>query len=88
MKDGIFILFCNPVGTVKLITGILETIFIAIGISKIINYFILRGNNDFLGVWIIYTSFVRINTALQIKNVGNILWICSLIFIKNVNKIL
>ena len=98
------ILFCNPVGTVKFITGILGTIFIVIGIVKIINYFISRRNNMFynfnliygltaivigiismvyipvigslfriiIGVWIIYTSIIRINTALQIRNFGNI----------------
>ena len=41
------ILVNNPVGTVKAITGILGTIFIVIGIIKIINYFISKGNSDF-----------------------------------------
>lgn len=27
-----------------------------------------------IGVWIIYTSFVRINTSLQIKRIGNNVW--------------
>ena len=97
------VLVCNPVGTVKLITGILGTIFIVIGICKIINYFISRENNNFynydliyglttivigiiamvymniigsvfriiIGVWIVYTSFVRVNSAIQIKRIGS-----------------
>ena len=32
-----------------------------------------------IGVWIIYTSFVRINTALQIKKLGSIAWIWGLV---------
>lgn len=32
-----------------------------------------------IGVWIIYTSFVRINTSIQIKGCGNNIWIFSLI---------
>lgn len=105
------ILVCKPEGTVKVITWILGTTFILIGIYKIINYFISKGNNDFynfdliygltaivigiitmaymniigsvfriiIGVWIIYTSFVRINTSLQIKKIGSAAWIWSLI---------
>ena len=33
------ILVCRPEGTVKIITGLIGTIFIVIGILKIINYF-------------------------------------------------
>lgn len=105
------VLVCKPEGTVKLITSILGTIFIIVGIYKIINYFLLKGNNDFynfdliygltaivigivtmaymniigsvfriiIGVWIIYTSFVRINSSLQIKRIGSTLWIWSLV---------
>lgn len=105
------ILVYNPVGTVKVITCILGTIFIFIGIYKIVNYFVSKGNNDFynfnliygltaivigivtmaymniigsvfriiIGVWIIYTSFVRISTSIQIKKIGSRVWICSLI---------
>ena len=94
-----------------MITWILGTIFIVIGISKIITYFKLKGNNDFfnydlvyglmaivigiiamvylniigaifriiIGVWIIYTSFVRINSAIQIKRFGSKAWIYSLV---------
>lgn len=104
------VLVCKPEGTVKAITYILGTVFILIGIFKIINYFIDRGNDDFynfdliygltaivigivtmaymnvigsifriiIGVWIIYTSFVRINTSLQIKRIGSTLWGWSL----------
>ena len=105
------ILVCKPEGTVKVITWILGTIFILIGIYKIINYFASKGENDFynfdliygltaivigivtmaymniigsvfriiIGVWIIYTSFVRINTAIQIRKFGNAVWIWSLV---------
>ena len=105
------ILVSNPNGTVKLISWILGAIFIVIGIAKIINYFKLKGNNDFLnfeliygltsivigivamaymniigsifriiiGVWILYTSFVRINFSMQIKRIGSNMWISSLI---------
>lgn len=105
------ILVCRPEGTVKMITGVLGTIFIVIGILKIINYFSSKGVNDFfnydliygltsivigfiamfymniigsifritIGIWIIYTSFVRINASIQIKRVGSEVWIYSLI---------
>lgn len=105
------ILICKPEGTVKVITTILGTIFILIGIYKIISYFVARGNSNIynfeliygltaivigivtmaymdvigsvfriiIGVWIIYTSFVRISTSIQIKNVGSNAWIVSLI---------
>lgn len=32
-----------------------------------------------IGIWIIYTSFVRINSTIQIKKIGNGAWIYSLI---------
>jgi len=105
------ILVYRPVGTVKMITWILGTIFIVIGIFKIITYFISKGKNDFfnydlvyglmaivigiiamvymniigtifriiIGVWIIYTSFVRINSAIQIKRLGSKAWVYGLI---------
>ena len=105
------ILVCKPVGTIKVITGILGTTFILIGIIKIINYFREKGNNDFfnfdlvygltaivigivamaymnvigsvfriiIGVWIIYTSFVRISTSLQLRKIGGNIWIWSLV---------
>lgn len=105
------VLVCNPTGTVKIITGILGTVFIVIGIYKIIRYFISRGNNDFynfdliygltaivigivamaymniigsvfriiIGVWIIYTSFISINTSLQLRKMGGTTWIWSLV---------
>lgn len=105
------ILVCKPEGTVKVITGVLGTIFIIIGIYKIIRYFISKGNNDFynfeliygltaivigivamaymniigsvlriiIGVWIIYTSFVSINTSFQIRKIGGTTWIWSLV---------
>lgn len=105
------VLVYNPVGTVKAITGILGTIFIVLGILKIINYFVSKGNNNFynfdliygltaivigivamvyiniigsvlriiIGVWIIYTSFVSINTSLQLRKIGGTTWIWSLV---------
>ena len=105
------ILVCRPEGTVKIITGLIGTIFIVIGILKIINYFSSKGINDFfnydlvygltsivigfvaifylniiasifriiIGIWIVYTSFVRINASIQIKRVGSEVWLYSLI---------
>lgn len=105
------ILVCRPEGTVKMITGVLVTIFIVKGILKIINYFSSKGINDFfnydliygltsifigfvvmfymniigsifriiIGIWIIYTSFVRINASIQIKRFGSEAWIYSFI---------
>lgn len=105
------ILVCRPEGTMKLITIILGTIFIVIGISKIINYFMSKKINNFynfdliygltaivigvvamaymniigsvfriiIGIWIIYTSFVRIHSAIQIKRNGSRAWIYGLI---------
>lgn len=105
------ILVCKPEGTMRLITTILGTIFIIMGIYKIIIYFASKGVNDFfnydliygltsivigivsmvyldvigsifriiIGIWIIYSSFVRINSAIQIKNIGNRAWIYGLI---------
>lgn len=104
------ILFCNPEGSVKVITGILGTVFIVMGILKIINYF-AKGVSGFynfdliygltsivigivamaymniigsifriiIGVWIIYTSFVRINEAIQLRKLDNKIWIFSLL---------
>jgi len=105
------ILVCKPEGTVKMITWVLGTVFIVIGIAKIINYFRVKGNNDFfnyelvygltsivigfvamfymniigsifriiIGIWILYTSFVRINFAIQIRKMGSGVWFCSFI---------
>ena len=105
------VLVCKPEGTVKFISGVLGTVFILIGIYKIINYFITKEENDFfnydliygltaivigivamaymniigsvfriiIGVWIIYTAFVRINSAIQIKRIGSKAWIFGLI---------
>ena len=105
------ILVCRPEGTVKMITGLIGTFFIVIGILKIINYFSSNGINDFfnydliygltsivigfvamfylniiasifriiIGIWIVYTSFVRINASIQIKRVGSEAWIYSFI---------
>ena len=105
------VLVCKPEGTVKFISGVLGTVFILVGIYKIINYFVTKRENDFfnydliygltsivigivamtymniigsvfriiIGVWIVYTSFVRINSAIQIKRIGSKSWIFGLI---------
>ena len=105
------VLVCKPEGTVKFISGVLGAVFILVGIYKIINYFVTKGENDFfnydliygltaivigivamaymniigsvfriiIGVWIVYTSFVRINSAIQIKRIGSSSWIFGLI---------
>lgn len=105
------VLVYKPEGTVKFISGVLGAVFILVGIYKIINYFVTKGENDFfnydliygltaivigivamaymniigsvfriiIGVWIVYTSFVRINSAIQIKRIGSSSWIFGLI---------
>lgn len=105
------ILLARPEGTLKLVSTILGIVFIIMGISKIIKYFLNNGKNDFfnydlvyglttivvglvvmiymnvigsilriiIGVWIIYTSFVRFNSALQIKRIDSKTWIIGLI---------
>ena len=104
------ILVCKPEGTIMVITGVLGTVFILMGILKIINYF-AKGVSDFynfeliygltsivigivamsymniigsifriiIGVWIIYTSFVRINEAIQLRRLNTKIWLFSLL---------
>ena len=106
-----FILICFPEGSVKVITSILAAIFIIVGVFKIINYIMAKGNNDFynfdliygiiaivigiitivfsstlvsvlriiIGIWIIYSSLIRLNSALKLKQVAPEVWIPSLI---------
>lgn len=100
------ILVCKPEGSVKLITYILGTVFILVGIYKIITYLTSKTKNNFfnydliyglmaiiigiiamaymnvigsifrivIGVWIVYTALVRMNSALQIKKLGSKMW--------------
>ena len=54
------ILVCRPEGTVKIITGLIGTFFIVIGILKIINYFSSKGINDFFNYDLIYVKFYEV----------------------------
>lgn len=106
------ILIWKPEGTVKFIAYILGTIFIVIGIYKIINYVSSKGRYDFynydliyglmaviigivtivysgtigsifriiIGIWIIYSSFIRMSLSVKLKNLNLNIWIYSLIF--------
>lgn len=105
------ILIWKPVETVKLVSYALGAIFVLIGISKVINYFLSKGKYDFynydlilglmaivigiitfaysdtigaifriiIGIWIIYSSLIRINLAFKIKNMGVSVWSYSMI---------
>ena len=87
-----------PDMTIVVIANVLGTIFIINGIYQIINYFVVKGQNDFfnnglltgvisfligvaaiiigedianvfrviIGIWIIYESLVRVNTAIKL----------------------
>lgn len=103
------ILFFKPEGTIKVISYILGTIFILIGIYKMIHYLSAKEKYRFynydlvyglmaiiiglitiiysntissifrimLGIWIAYTSFIRINLSLELKRVKSSAWIYS-----------
>lgn len=105
------ILIWKPEGTLQVISCILGIIFIAIGIYKILNYFIAKGkynlyNHDLIyglmaivigivtmiysstigslfriiiGIWIIYSSFIRISLSIKLKAMNIQAWIYSLI---------
>ncbi|MBR2994204.1 DUF308 domain-containing protein [Candidatus Saccharibacteria bacterium] len=92
--------------TVVVIANILGAIFIVSGIYQIINYFVVKGQNDFfnnsllsgvvallvgiaaivigedianifriiIGVWMIYESLVRVNTAIKLHATGVKVW--------------
>ena len=98
---GVF-LVAWPDVVVKVLAYVLGTFFIVKGVYQIINYFVIKGQNDFLnndllwgvistlagvavfflgeqignifriivGVWIIYASLVKINTAIKMSSVG------------------
>lgn len=92
--------------TVVVISNILGAIFIISGTYQIINYFIVKGQNDFfnngllfgvisvlvgiaaivigedianvfriiIGIWMIYESLVRVNTAIKLQSTGIKTW--------------
>ncbi|MBQ1373361.1 DUF308 domain-containing protein [Candidatus Saccharibacteria bacterium] len=92
--------------TVTVIANILGAIFIVSGIYQIVNYFVVKGQNDFfnngllvgvislligiaaivigenianvfriiIGIWMIYESLVRVNTAIKLHSVGVNVW--------------
>ena len=92
--------------TIVVIANILGTIFIVSGIYQIINYFVVKGQNDFfnngllsgvvalligiaaiviggdianifriiIGIWMIYESLVRVNTAIKLHSAGIKVW--------------
>lgn len=107
---GIIVIW-KPQETIKIVSTILITLFIIVGIIKIISYFKAKGNNDFynydliygimaiiigiitliymnviasvfrimIGIWIIYTSLVRINMSIKMKRIDGNIWWYSLI---------
>ena len=92
--------------TILVIANVLGAIFIVSGAYQIINYFVVKGQNDFfnngllsgvvalligvaaivigedlanvfrviVGIWMIYESLVRINTAIKLHAVGIKSW--------------
>lgn len=92
--------------TMAVIANILGAIFIVNGVYQIINYFVVKGQNDFfnnglligvisllvgiaaivigenianvfriiIGIWMIYESLVRVNTAIKLHSVGVQTW--------------
>lgn len=104
------VLVCNPNSVMAVISYVLGSIFIIIGLAKIINYVQSNGKNDLynyellygimtaivglviivhastlstifgivVGLWIIYSSVIRIFTALKLRKLQSNLWIWSL----------
>lgn len=95
-----------PEGIVNAIANILGAIFIISGIYQIINYFVVKGQNDFfnngllsgvvflligiaaivigedianifrviIGIWMVYESLVRVNTAIKLHSADIRIW--------------
>ena len=95
-----------PDVTILVISNVLGAIFIIGGIYRIINYFVVKGQNDFfnndllsgvlflligiaaivigedianifriiVGIWMIYESLVRVNTAIKLHSAGIKVW--------------
>ena len=104
------VLIVNPGGTIKTVAYTLGTIFIMIGISKVIRYARNKGECDFfhfditfgiisiiiglvtiiyikqigtifriiIGIWIIHSAIMRLNTAMILKEINSRMWISSL----------
>ena len=92
--------------TIIVIANILGAIFIINGIYQVINYFVVKGQNDFfnngllvgvisliigiaaivvgedianvfrviIGIWMVYESLVRVNTAIKLHSVDIKVW--------------
>ena len=105
MIFGIFLVVWPDV-TILVISNVLGAIFIIGGIYRIINYFVVKGQNDFfnndllsgvlflligiaaivigediasifriiVGIWMIYESLVRVNTAIKLHAAGIKVW--------------
>lgn len=95
-----------PDVTIIVVANILGAIFIVSGVYQIINYFVVKGQNDFfnngllsgvialligiaaivigedianvfriiIGIWMIYESLVRVNTAIKLHSTGVKVW--------------
>lgn len=95
-----------PDVTVLVVANVLGAIFIVSGIYQIINYFVVKGQQDFfnnglltgvlslligiaaivmgeeianvfriiIGIWMIYESLVRVNTAIKLHAAGLKIW--------------
>jgi uncharacterized membrane protein HdeD (DUF308 family) len=108
---GIIMIY-NPTTIMMFISTILGVFFVIIGIIKLINYFIGKGNNSTLfsndiawgmiaiiiglvimvysgaiesilrimiGIWIIYSGFMRLTVSFRLKNINTKLWVFVLI---------
>jgi len=105
MIFGIFLVVWPDV-TILVISNVLGAIFIVGGIYRVINYFVVKGQNDFfnndllsgvlflligiaaiiigedianifriiVGIWMIYESLVRVNTAIKLHAAGIKVW--------------
>ncbi len=105
MIFGIFLVVW-PDATISIVSNVLGAIFVVIGIYRIINYFIVKGQKDFfnndlltgilylligiaaimigedianvfrivVGIWMIYESLTRINTAIKLHAAGIKVW--------------
>ena len=105
MIFGIFLVVWPDV-TILVVSNVLGAIFVVGGIYRIINYFVVKGQNDFfnndllsgvlflligiaaivigedianifriiVGIWMIYESLVRVNTAIKLHAAGVKVW--------------
>lgn len=100
------LLVALPNVTILVVSNVLGAVFIVNGIYQIINYFVVKGQNDFfnnglligvislligiaaivigedlanilriiIGIWMIYESLVRVNTAIKLNSAGIGTW--------------